>query len=109
MSIDLRVLLLLSITIAPMLSACDDDGPPPYGYGPQDYGALCYHHEDCATRFCCTSPPCGHGTCSYHCAIDADCPSGMACDAGVCFFTCRVDGECWDGQHCKRDRWVCQY
>lgn len=88
-------------------AGCSDDGPYPYGGG--DIGAPCRAHSDCVGAFCCTSPPCGHGTCSYRCAVDADCPYGALCEGDVCYWSCRSDVECLVGQHCKRDRGLCQY
>ncbi len=99
-----------------VLSACGDDhGPPPgpYGNGPygnasQAVGAGCLGPYDCATSYCCVSPPCGGGMCTYPCQRDADCPYGTRCADNACFWACATDAQCGPGWTCKHAHTVCQ-
>lgn len=100
---------LFGVACLTLLGAgCSDDK---FGPGDATYslGAACYGPSDCATGFCCTSPPCGHGMCSYRCRSHLDCPAGSLCDAGVCFWACAIDADCGWNQSCKKAHTVCQY
>lgn len=88
-------------------SACSEDDD--FRYATDGIGLSCGADADCPTAFCCKSPPCGHGSCSYRCSNDYDCPPGTACEGGACFYTCRSDYDCWMGQRCKTPKSVCQY
>ncbi|GEM_PF-1096173 len=92
---------------AALLAACDDDEPPPGAFA--TLGSACWSDLDCASRYCCTKPTCGGGSCSYPCRTDVDCPFGSLCEGGVCYLACRGDADCYPGQRCRRDRAVCQY
>ncbi len=85
------------------------DGPVYAGPGAGSLDAPCYTSYDCATGFCCTSPPCRGGMCTYPCRSDPDCPYGMRCDGGACFFACLYDSDCAWGQTCKKGHTICQY
>lgn len=93
------------------VTACDDDsGPYGDGYYPGGVvGAFCQFDQDCSTAYCCRTPPCGHGMCSYACRADMDCPLGSLCEGGTCFLACRSDYDCLVGQHCAHGKTVCQY
>ncbi|HEY5958337.1 MAG TPA: hypothetical protein VIV60_17355 [Polyangiaceae bacterium] len=97
----------LAILTILAVGCSDDDNPYPYGVA--GIGAYCQVNYDCADGFCCTSPPCGHGMCSYRCAASADCPYGALCDGGVCYSRCQSDPDCYVGQHCKPGKFICQY
>jgi hypothetical protein len=90
-----------------VLAACGDDDELG-DWGPAaSVGALCRAHADCATGFCCTSPPCG-GMCTYSCRHDVDCPYGTLCADGACFWACTDTLDCAPGYSCKHAHTVCQ-
>jgi hypothetical protein len=102
-----RVLLVLVLVT---FTACaGGDGPPPPGGGFGAIGASCFAAYDCASGFCCKSPPCRGGMCTYACRDDFDCPPGARCDGGACFWACLRDTDCAIGQSCKKQHSVCQY
>lgn len=90
--------------------ACGNDEEPRDGYGPGAIGAYCRSPYDCPVdAYCCVTPPCGGGSCTYACRSDLDCPYGSLCEGGACFLACRTDADCYAGQRCKHDHTVCQY
>jgi hypothetical protein len=91
------------------MGCSSNDGPNYGGPGAIPMGGACYTVYDCATGYCCTSPPCRGGMCTYACRSDFDCPLGFGCDGGACFWNCRVDSECALGQTCKKAHSLCQY
>ena len=110
MGLNLDTLVLVCLSLCE-LSGCDDSAGP---YGSGNYpgnivGAWCHVNGDCGSGYCCTSPACGHGMCSYTCRTDLDCPMGTRCEGGTCFLACSSDYECLQGQHCSHEHTVCQY
>jgi Cys-rich repeat protein len=105
---EMFILLCLSVNA---LSGCGDNNGPYEGgnYPGGIVGAWCRANVDCSSGYCCTSPACGHGMCSYACRADIDCPAGARCEAGTCFLACAADYDCFEGQHCAHERTVCQY
>ncbi|MFZ5894121.1 MAG: hypothetical protein ACOY0T_23880 [Myxococcota bacterium] len=99
------VLVLLGLVFA----CSGGDGPPPPRGGVYGIGALCSNPYDCGSGFCCKSPPCGGGMCTYACRDDFDCPNGARCDGGACFWACFDDRECAPRQSCKKQHTICQY
>jgi hypothetical protein len=104
------VVLLASLAWA---AACGGDhGPPPGpggpGAGAEAVGAACYAPYNCASNYCCASPPCGGGMCTYPCQRDSDCPYGTLCADGACFWACASDANCAPGWACKHAHTVCQ-
>ena len=91
-----------------LLAGCGDDHGPPAGSASQSVGAVCYAAYDCATSYCCVSPPCGGGMCTYPCQRDADCPYGLRCADNACFWACATDAQCAPGWTCKHAHTVCQ-
>lgn len=106
MLISTRLRRCVSFLALLALGCSNDDGPSPYGA--DGLGAYCASNYDCGTGFCCDTPACGHGTCSYRCASDLDCPYGALCEGGWCFVGCRSNVDCHVTQKCK-GRGVCQY
>jgi hypothetical protein len=103
----MNVQTICAVSLSLLVFGCSNDGPPPYGaYG---FGAYCGSDYDCGTGYCCESPACGHGTCSFHCDSDYDCPNGTLCEGHVCFVGCRNDADCYAPQRCKTPRGVCQF
>jgi len=93
-----------------VIGCSSHDGPVYTGNPAQSgIGSLCYTGYDCATGFCCTSPPCHGGMCTVQCRNDLDCPYGTRCDGGACFYNCFYDTDCALGQTCKKGRTLCQY
>ncbi len=105
MSLPNLVRFAIVFMVVLIVGGCDDDTPP---YGSDGIGAYCSVDYECGTGFCCMSPACGHGTCTYHCAHDADCPYGDRCEGGACFWSCRGNADCAPAQHCT-PKGVCQY
>jgi hypothetical protein len=91
-----------------LLTACGDDHGPPTGSTVLSMGAVCYGPYQCATNYCCVSPPCGGGMCTYPCQRDADCPYGARCADNACFWACSTDAQCAPGWTCKHGHTVCQ-
>lgn len=71
-------------------------------------GYECRFNEDCGDGFCCESPQCAHGMCTYDCRDDRDCPSDMGCDHDVCFFRCAGDVDCPLPFHCEHKHSLCE-
>jgi hypothetical protein len=90
-------------------TACGDDHGPPTGNAALSIGAACYAPYNCATNYCCASPPCGGGMCTYPCRRDPECPYGTRCADGACFWACVTDRDCPLGESCKHAHTVCQY
>ena len=92
-----------------VIACSSNDGPRGVAPGALPLGGACYTSYDCGTGFCCTSPPCRGGMCTYACRSDIDCPYGTRCDGGACFVMCYYDTDCAWGQTCKKGRTLCQY
>ena len=92
-----------------IVGCSSNDGPRGVPPGALPMGGACYSAYDCATGYCCTSPPCGGGMCAYACRNDLDCPYGSRCDGGACFAVCYYDTDCGWGQTCKKGHTLCQY
>jgi len=101
--------LILKLTFLLGLGCSSHDGPVYPAAGSLPMGGACYSAYDCATGFCCTSPPCHGGMCTYACRTDLDCPYGTRCDGGACFAVCFYDSDCAYGQTCKKAHSLCQY
>jgi hypothetical protein len=106
-----RTLLIgaLAATAGITVGCNSNDGPTNVAPGMQQLGGACYSAYDCATGYCCVSPPCHGGMCTYACRGDADCPYGTRCDGGACFVVCYYDTDCAWGQTCKKGHTLCQY
>jgi len=90
-------------------AGCSSDGPQGGNSPVIQMGGACYSPYDCATGYCCTSPACRGGMCTYACRTDYDCPNGSRCDGGSCFWSCVSDAQCAWGQTCKKAHTLCQY
>ncbi len=95
-------------TTLAVLWGCDDDDDGRGAYW-STLGDACASDRDCDTGYCCRTPECGGGTCTFACRDDLDCPRGTLCENKACFFTCVTDRDCAVRQTCKHARTVCQY
>ncbi len=101
---------LHALMLTASLSACSSsDGPQYVGPTALQMGSLCNSAYECSTGFCCASPPCHGGMCTYACRNDLDCPYGTGCDGGACFWICVSDMDCSLSQTCKKGNTLCQY
>ncbi|MCC6525861.1 MAG: hypothetical protein IT373_24655 [Polyangiaceae bacterium] len=108
-----RAVVVVGVLALLALRACDDDGAfveaPPE---PDDLGAVCSYHADCA-HYCALGIQGAAPACTRNCSTAAPCPAGYACVARdqmgpVCLIgACTTDADCPATYACDTVGGVC--